>query len=127
MVEQLLPVVILFIFVAIFGAALLFLTSLVGPKLRKNSPDRNRKYMTYECGVEGEESQTTKVPVKFYLTAILFILFDIEIVFMYPWALIFSDTASTMGVFLFFEMLAFLFVVLFGLFYVWRNRGLQWE
>jgi NADH-quinone oxidoreductase subunit A len=122
--EQLLPVVLLGIFVFIFGAGLLFLTSLVG---RRKGPKDPRQTMPYECGVLGEESSTTQIPVKYYLTAIIFILFDIEVVFMYPWALIYSEGIETAGLFLFAEMMVFMSILLFGLFYIWRNRGLQWE
>jgi len=83
--------------------------------------------MPYECGVVGETSHTTKIPIKFYLTAILFILFDIEVIFMYPWALIYTQSMKDSGLFLFGEMMTFMFVLIFGLFYVWKNRGLQWE
>lgn len=124
MAEQLLPVLILGIFVVLFAGGLIFLTSLVGPKL--DLRDR-RKQMPYECGVPGQVTATTKVPVKYYLTAILFILFDIEVVFMYPWALIYTEQLKTAGLFLFTEMLVFMLILIFGLFYVWRNRGLQWE
>lgn len=124
MTNQILPVIILAIFVVAFGAGLLFAFSFLGP--RRNLKD-HRKYMPYECGVAGEESRTTKIPVKYYLTAILFILFDIEVVFMYPWALVFRDLLSDMGAFLFIEMITFMLVLIFGLFYVWKNRGLQWE
>jgi NADH-quinone oxidoreductase subunit A len=122
--EQLLPVVLLGVFVFIFGAGLLFLTSLVGPKKKIKDP---RQLMPYECGVSGEESGTTQIPIKYYLTAIIFILFDIEVVFMYPWALIYSEGIKTAGIFLFSEMMVFMAILIFGLFYIWRNRGLQWE
>lgn len=118
------PVLLLGVFVIIFGGGLLFLTSLVGPKLDRS--DR-RKQMAYECGIPGQETATTKVPVKYYLTAILFILFDIEVVFMYPWALIYTEQLQNAGVFLFVEMMVFMAILILGLFYVWRNRGLQWE
>jgi len=121
---QLLPVLLLGLVVIIFGGGLLFLTSLVGPK--RNRADR-RKQMPYECGVPGQETETTKVPVKYYLTAILFILFDIEVVFMYPWALIYTEQLKSAGMFLFLEMMVFMVILIFGLVYVWRNRGLQWE
>ena len=124
MAGPLLSVLILGVFVIIFGGGLLFLTSLVGPKLDRN--DR-RKQMPYECGIPGQDTATTKVPVKYYLTAILFILFDIEVVFMYPWALIYVDQLKTAGMFLFIEMMVFMAILIFGFVYVWRNRGLQWE
>ncbi len=123
MIEQLVPVIFIFVFVFIFGAGLLFLTSLTGPKGFKNS----RKSMPYECGVPGQDTKTTKIPIKFYLTAILFILFDIEVVFMYPWAVIYTDYLKEAGGFIFAEMLVFMLILVFGLFYVWKAKGLQWE
>jgi len=124
LVQQLLPVLVLAAVVFLFGGGLLFLTSLVGPKL---NPNDKRKLMPYECGVFGQETATTRVPVKYYLTAIIFILFDIEVVFMYPWALIYKEYLSTAGLFLLVEMLVFMAILIFGFIYVWRNRGLQWE
>ncbi|MEQ1879015.1 MAG: NADH-quinone oxidoreductase subunit A [Bdellovibrionia bacterium] len=123
MIDQLVPVIFLFVFVMIFGAGLLYLTSLVGPKMQRTS----RKMMPYECGIPGQETETTKIPIKFYLTAILFILFDIEVVFMYPWAVIYSDYLREAGAFILIEMLVFMATLIFGLFYVWRVKGLQWE
>lgn len=123
MVTQLFTVILLFTVVAIFGALMLFLTSLVGPKLKQSKA----KLMPYECGVFGQENETTKIPIKFYLTAILFILFDIEVIFMYPWALVFAEYLKETGPFIFYEMLVFMAILLFGLFYVWRGKGLQWE
>jgi NADH-quinone oxidoreductase subunit A len=116
------PVLTLATLVLLFGTTLVFLTSLVGPK--KPNPV---KAMPYECGVPGYEKRDTKVSVKFYLTAILFILFDIEVVFMYPWALIFKEFLNEAGVFLFVEMLLFIFVVIYGLVYVWKSGALEWD
>lgn len=73
-------VLLLATFVALFGFALVSVSALLGPRLRQ-SPMKKRPY---ECGLEGEIKEDTKISVKFYLTAILFILFDIEIIFMYP-------------------------------------------
>ena len=70
------------------------------------------KFQTYECGLPSEEKRDTKVSVKFYLTAILFILFDIEIIFMYPWALTFQDfLGTTDGVAAFSAMMIFLVIL----------------
>jgi NADH-quinone oxidoreductase subunit A len=123
MTDQLVPVIFLFVFVVIFGGGLLFLTSLVGPKIVKSK----RKSMAYECGIPGQETETTKIPIKFYLTAILFILFDIEVVFMYPWAIVYTDFLKEAGGFILLEMIVFMAILIFGLFYVWRSKGLQWE
>src|SRR5579863_4857556 len=102
MIEQLAPVLVLVAVVAVFSAAMIGLTYMAGPK-RNPSPD---KQLPYECGVRDDETQTTKFPVKFYLTAILFILFDIEVIFLYPWALVFDDFLKH-GAFIFVEMMVF--------------------
>ena len=79
--------------------------------------------MAYECGLSVPESEVSKVPIKFYLTAILFILFDIEVIFMYPWALVLRQ----LGMFGFIQMLSFVLVLTVGLVYVWKKGVLNWN
>jgi NADH-quinone oxidoreductase subunit A len=122
--SQLLPVLLLALFVVFFGSALLFLTSKIGEKAKPNKV----KEETYECGIPAEVSGPTKVPIKFYLTAILFILFDIEIIFMYPWALTYGDFISGgYGIYIFAAMAFFLAVFIFGLFWEVKSKALEWE
>lgn len=117
-------ILVLGIFVALFGAALVVVSSLLGPRL----PQSEMKRKPYECGLEGEDSSSTKNPVKFYLTAILFILFDIEIIFMYPWAVSYGDFLSAgHGVYIFLAMMAFLAVFLFGLVWEIKSKALEWD
>ncbi|NQY99177.1 MAG: NADH-quinone oxidoreductase subunit A [Bdellovibrionales bacterium] len=121
---ELIPVFALTGFVILFGLALVFATSLLGPKTKQSKV----KQLAYECGLEGEGADSTKVPVKFYLTAILFILFDIEIIFMYPWALAYKDFIATgRGLFIFSSMAVFLAIFIFGLFWEIRSKALEWE
>lgn len=111
------------VFVAIFGCLLLFLASKLG--VRKYDPV---KFEIYECGVPAEEKKDTKISVKFYLTAILFILFDIEIIFMYPWATSFRDFISSgQGLFALVSMGIFLLVFIFGLFWEVKSKALEWD
>lgn len=122
--SQLLPVLLLALFVVLFGAALLILTQLIGERAK---PDKV-KGETYECGIPSESSGQGKIPIKFYLTAILFILFDIEIIFMYPWALTYGDfIAGGAGLYIFLAMAFFLAVFVFGLFWEVKSRALEWE
>src|SRR5258708_33356529 len=107
--------------VTVFGATMIFLTGLAGPK-KKTSPNKS---MHYECGIPGTNIPTTRFSVKFYLTAILFILFDIEVIFLYPWALIYTDFLKH-GAFIFAEMVVFMIILTFGLFYVWKGHALDW-
>ena len=83
------------------------------------------KYDAYECGIEPTPQPVGggRFPVKYYLTAMLFIVFDIEIVFLYPWAVAFDRLA----IFGLIEMLIFIVTVLVVYVYVWRRRGLEWD
>ncbi|MCB0392075.1 MAG: NADH-quinone oxidoreductase subunit A [Bdellovibrionales bacterium] len=121
---SLVAILILALFVVAFGAGLLFLVSLVGPKPKYSS----LKDSTYECGLPVQETGHSKIPVKFYLTAILFILFDIEIIFMYPWAVSFTEFIEQgMGLHVLLSMGFFLFVFIFGLVWEIKSRALEWN
>jgi NADH-quinone oxidoreductase subunit A len=100
--------------------ATLFFTgaTLLGPK----NPTRE-KLLPFECGSESTGGRHLKLSVKFYLTAILFVVFDIEAVFIYPWAVQFRS----LGWFGLVEMISFLAVVVVALVYVWRKGALEWE
>ncbi len=122
--SQLLPVFALTVFVIIFGCVLLAFANLISAKAKPNKV----KDETYECGIAADTSGPTKIPIKFYLTAILFILFDIEIIFMYPWALTYGDfIASGYGLYVFLAMAFFLAVFIFGLFWEVKSKALEWE
>ena len=122
--SQLVPVLALAIFVVCFGSGILFLTSLIGEKGKSSAA----KFEPYECGIPGETSGNSKVPIKFYLTAILFILFDIEIIFMYPWALTFGDfITGGYGLYAFAAMALFIFIFVFGLFWEVKSKALEWD
>lgn len=121
---ELLPVLLLAAFVIFFGLAIVGVSSLLGPRTKQSK----MKQMAYECGMAGEGAETTKVPIKYYLTAILFILFDIEIIFMYPWALSFSEFIEAgHGLYLLSVMGVFLLVFIFGLFWEIKSKALEWE
>jgi NADH-quinone oxidoreductase subunit A len=112
------PVAFLMLIGAVLGAALLGLSSLLGP----NRP-RGSKGAPYECGVIPVTDARNRFDVKFYLIAMLFILFDIEVVFMYPWATLYRR----LGVLGFVEMMVFVAILLVGLAYVWKKGALEWE
>jgi NADH-quinone oxidoreductase subunit A len=97
---------------------------LFGPKMAKNSV----KMESYECGLPEQTTGHTKLPVKFYLTAILFILFDIEIIFMYPWAVSFLDFVKQgHGIYILSVMGIFLAVFIYGLIWEIKSKALEWE
>jgi NADH-quinone oxidoreductase subunit A len=111
-------VTILWVLSAIIVGAMVSLNTLLGP--RATSP---AKRDPFECGNPPTGSAFGRFSVRFYLTAILFILFDVEVVFLYPWAVLFRD----LGMFGFVEMLTFLLVLGLGLLYAWRKGALEWD
>jgi NADH-quinone oxidoreductase subunit A len=122
--SQLVPVLVLAIFVIVFGVVLLWFSSKISEKAPRNAV----KDESYECGLPSDTSGSTKIPIKFYLTAILFILFDIEIIFMYPWALTYGDfITSGYGFYILGAMGVFLAVFIFGLFWEVKSKALEWE
>lgn len=120
----LLAVLILGALVLAFGVLILFGASLLGPKRNKS----HAHTMPYECGIPGEETEDSKVSVKFYLTAILFIVFDIEIIFMYPWAVAFLDFVKQgQGLYILGGMGVFLLLFILGLIWEVKSRALDWN
>jgi NADH-quinone oxidoreductase subunit A len=118
---QYLPFLILFIIAILFAGGAIALSRLFGPK--RPSP---RKLAPYESGMEPIGGTRGRFQIRFYLVAMLFILFDIEIIFLYPWAVIFLSSGAA-KLFLFFEMLSFLFVLAVGYVYIWRKGALDWN
>ena len=122
--SSLLAIILLAAVVLAFGCGMLYLASLLGPK----KVVTKEKMMPYECGIPGVESKDSTISVKFYLTAILFIIFDIEIVFMYPWAITFKDfIARGDGLYILCAMGLFLFLFVVGMFWEVKSKALDWD
>lgn len=113
-----LPLLLLFVIAAVLAVALFTITTLLGPK--NPTPE---KQMPFECGSDSTGSQFVRPSVKFYLTAILFVVFDIEVVLMYPWVVSFKSLGWT-G---YFTMLSFVALLVVALAYVWKKGALEWE
>ena len=118
MLENWLPVLIFFILVAGFAVVSLFGSWLLG--MKKPRPE---KLVPYECGMQPIGTARDRFSVKFYLVAMLFLLFDIEAVFLFPWAVIYRE----LKIFGFLEMLLFIVTILGGYIYVWKKGALEWE
>lgn len=118
MLETYLPMFLMFLIVAVISAVMFLGGQLIGPK--NPTPE---KMMPFECGNDTEGAGGTKLSVKFYMTAILFVVFDIEVVFMYPWAALFKS----LGWVGFFSMFGFITALLVALAYCWRKGALEWE
>ncbi len=118
MLENYFPVLV-FIAVGIaFGALMLVVGFLLAP----SKPD-SEKLSAYECGFEAFEDARMKFDVRYYLVAILFIIFDLEIAFLFPWAVVLRD----IGMFGFLAMVLFLGILVIGFIYEWKKGALQWE
>ncbi len=122
MLESYFPVLVFIIVGIVFGCLPMILGRLVGP----HRPDPE-KYSAYECGFEAFEEARLKFDVRYYLIAIIFILFDLEIAFLFPWAAIFKEIVASPGVrlFGFVEMLVFLGILLVGYVYAWAKGALD--
>jgi NADH-quinone oxidoreductase subunit A len=117
-----LPVLVMMAAGVVVGGAVLVITTLLGPKLPNITKDS-----AVECGVPTVDGQNHKrVSVRFYLVAILFLLFDVETVFFYPWAVVYKKFLTT-GNFILLEMLGFVAVLLVGYLYILRKGALDWE
>src|SRR5260370_29346432 len=113
------PIIVLGALAAVFAVFSLVMGTLVGPRRWNRA-----KLEAYECGIEPTPRRSgVRFPVKYYLTAMLFIVFDIEIIFLYPWAVAFDR----LGAFGLIEMVTFIATVLVAYAYVWRRGGLEWD
>ena len=111
--------VLLFIAVAVgLGIALITIGLLVGPRRPESD-----KLSPYECGFEAFEDARMQFDVRYYLLAILFIIFDLEIAFLFPWAVVFQH----IGIVALIEMALFLLLLVIGFAYVWKKGALEWE
>src|SRR5579864_9298807 len=116
--ETFFPVLVQIALAAIIAAALVGLSYFLGKKVKdlvKDTP--------YECGIAPTGSARERFSVKFYLVAIVFILFDIEAIFLYPWAVVYRE----LKMFAFVEMLLFVILIMSGFFYIWKKGALDWS
>jgi len=116
--DEYLPVILFILVGAAVGVAPQVLGFVFGP----NRPDA-QKNSPYECGFEAFEDARMKFDVRYYLVAILFILFDLEIAFLFPWAIVLED----IGLFGFLSMVVFLGILVVGFVYEWKKGALDWE
>ena len=119
------PILVLGAIAAVFAIGSVGIAVLIGPRRYNHA-----KLEAYECGIEPMDASDPaaaatgqRFPIRYYLTAMLFIVFDIEIVFLYPWAVAFDS----LGLFALVEMLLFMIIVFVAYAYVWRRGGLQWD
>ncbi|MDX9741236.1 MAG: NADH-quinone oxidoreductase subunit A [Gammaproteobacteria bacterium] len=118
MLENYLPILVFIVLAVLFGVAPMIAGFVLGP--RRPDPDKNAPY---ECGFEAFEDSRMKFDVRFYLVAILFIIFDLEIAFLFPWAV----ALDGVGMYGFIAMMVFLGVLVVGFIYEWKKGALEWE
>ena len=112
------PIVMMFIVALGFVGLVMGVTHWMGPKR-----DSKIKLESFECGIDVQGNARTPISVKYFLVAILFVLFDVEVIFMYPWAVNFK----ALGLLGLAEMFSFIFVFLVGFFYIVKKGALKWE
>ena len=112
------PVLLQVLIAMAVAGGMLVTSALLGRRVRNQVKDE-----PYECGIASVGSTRERFSVKFYLVAMIFILFDIETVFLYPWAVVYRE----LKLFGFFEMLLFVALILSGFFYIWKKGALAWS
>ncbi|MFP6780376.1 MAG: NADH-quinone oxidoreductase subunit A [Gammaproteobacteria bacterium] len=122
MLELYLPILIFVIVALAIGGGSLAASYGVGTILNIRVPDEE-KSSPYECGFEAFEDARMKFDVRYYLVAILFIIFDLEIAFLFPWAVVLDE----IGLFGFYAMMIFLGLLVVGFIYEWKKGALEWE
>ena len=123
MVRDYLPILLQIIVAIGFAASALIVSSLLGRVGRRNAI----KDTAYECGMLPEGGAQPRFSVKFYLVAMLFILFDLEIVFMYPWAVVYREHVAQYGASIFWSMLSFVSILTVGYIYAIKKGALDWK
>jgi len=122
MLAEYFPVLVFIVISTALGAILLLTGGILGRLLGERAPD-SEKVSPYECGFEAFEDTRSKFDVRYYLIAILFIIFDLEIAFFIPWALVLDK----LGVFGLLAMTIFVVELVIGFFFIWKKGALEWE
>ncbi len=118
MLSEYIPILLILILSIILAGAMLFISSVIGPKRQAN-----RKLAPYESGMAPTGDTRGRFSIKYYMVGALFILFDVEVVFLFAWAVVFKE----LGLIAFIEIIVFLAVILGGYFYVLKTGALDWE
>ncbi|MCX8056651.1 MAG: NADH-quinone oxidoreductase subunit A [Ignavibacteria bacterium] len=122
MIEQYIPLILAIVIALLFSLFLLKASSWFGPQ--RPNPE---KLSTYESGMEPVRTARERFSVKFYIIAMVFIVFDIEVVFLYPWAINLKSLSQSMGFFIIAEMFIFIIILLAGYFYLLKKGALKWD
>jgi len=122
MIENYIPIFIVLAIGVLIAVGMVFSSVIFGPQ----RPNRE-KLSTYESGMKPVGTTQERISVKYYLVAMLFIIFDLEVIFIYPWAIQFKKLFSEIGISVFYSMLIFLIVLEIGYLYVYKKGGFKWD
>ncbi|WP_337872211.1 NADH-quinone oxidoreductase subunit A [Ignavibacterium sp.] len=122
MLEQYIPIFLVITIALIFAVVTVFTSKIFGPQRPNKS-----KTSTYESGMQPIGTTNERVSVKYYLVAMLFIIFDLEVIFIYPWAVQFKKLFGELGISVFVSMFIFLVVLELGYLYAYKKGGFKWD
>jgi NADH-quinone oxidoreductase subunit A len=122
MLEQYIPVFLVLAIAIIFGVVLVWSSTLIGPQ-RPNK----QKTSTYESGMQPVGTTRQRISIKYYLVAMFFIIFDLEVIFIYPWAVEFKKLFGQLGISVFISMFIFLVILELGYLYAYKKGGFKWD
>lgn len=122
MTGQYLPVLLFILFAFLFTAFVLLLNALFGPKA-KDRKDYESKFWPFECGSDPYQDNTRRISIRYYLIALLFVLFDLEAILLYPWATV----ARSIGFLAYLEFFIFMFFLIVALVYAFRKKAFEWR
>ena len=123
MLDNYVPVLMQILLAGGFAGVTLLISVLLGKSAARNK----MKDSAYECGMLPQGEAQPRFSVKFYIVAMLFVLFDIEVVFLYPWAVIFKDAVAVLGSGIFWWMLSFVSILLVAFIHAWKKGALRWD
>ncbi|NWG28445.1 MAG: NADH-quinone oxidoreductase subunit A [Ignavibacteriaceae bacterium] len=122
MIEEYIPILIVLAVALIFGSVLVLTSTIIGPQ----RPNRE-KTSTYESGMQPVGTTRQRISIKYYLVAMFFIIFDLEVIFVYPWAVQFKKLFGEFGISVFLSMFIFLIVLELGYLYAYKKGGFKWD
>lgn len=122
MILDYIPILLVLAVSIIFGVVLVWTSTLIGPQ----RPNRE-KTSTYESGMKPVGTTNQRISIKYYLVAMFFIIFDLEVIFVYPWAVQFRELFGEIGISVFISMLIFLIVLELGYLYAYKKGGFKWD
>ncbi|GBD88553.1 NAD(P)H-quinone oxidoreductase subunit 3 [bacterium BMS3Abin03] len=122
MVATYIPLFLVLLFALIFAVVTVFTSGIIGPQ-RPNA----EKLSTYESGMKPIGTTRERISIKYYLVAMFFIIFDLEVIFIYPWAVQFKVLFAEYGISVFYSMLVFLVVLELGFLYAYKKGGFKWD